>query len=185
MSSLKVAVVNDLGDCTAVLAARGRPGAEQIRAGLAPACVTSSAWSTRCTSGCGGSSGGSGASRPGACRGTCGGSAGRSGPSGRTPRGRRCCAPTWRTARTSRRAGTSRRNPSRSGTSGSHGTSPTYPTWSNSDKTKIQQPGNGTTGGLCHHMEPCSGYHWMAERPCDLGPFPIAPLLPRRSRHGG
>ena len=40
ISSLKVAVVavvNDLGDCTAVLAARGRPGAEQIRAGPAPA----------------------------------------------------------------------------------------------------------------------------------------------------
>ena len=34
---LKVAVVtviDDLGDCTAVLAARGRPGADQIRAGL-------------------------------------------------------------------------------------------------------------------------------------------------------
>lgn len=49
MSSLKVAVVavvNDLGDCTAVLAARGRPGAEQIRAGLAPARVAGSEVST-------------------------------------------------------------------------------------------------------------------------------------------
>ena len=49
ISSLKVAVVtvvNDLGDCTAVLAARGRPGAEQIRAGLAPACVAGSEVST-------------------------------------------------------------------------------------------------------------------------------------------
>ena len=46
---LKVAVVtviDDLGDCTAVLAARGRPGAEQIRAGLAPACVAGSEVST-------------------------------------------------------------------------------------------------------------------------------------------
>lgn len=49
ISSLKVAVVtvvNDLGDCTAVLAARGRPGADQIRAGLAPACVAGSEVST-------------------------------------------------------------------------------------------------------------------------------------------
>lgn len=46
MSSLKVAVVNDLGDCTAVLAAHGRPGAEQIRAGLAPARVAGSEVST-------------------------------------------------------------------------------------------------------------------------------------------
>ena len=49
ISSLKVAVVavvNDLGDCTAVLAARGRPGAERIRAGLAPARVAGSEVST-------------------------------------------------------------------------------------------------------------------------------------------
>ena len=49
ISSLKVAVVtvvNDLGDCTAVLAARGRPGAEQISAGLAPARVAGSEVST-------------------------------------------------------------------------------------------------------------------------------------------
>lgn len=52
MSSLKVAVVNDLGDCTAVLAARGRPGAEQIRAGLAPARVAGSEVSTDMHSSC-------------------------------------------------------------------------------------------------------------------------------------
>lgn len=46
---LKVAVVtviDDLGDCTAVLAARGRPGADQDRAGLAPARVAGSEAST-------------------------------------------------------------------------------------------------------------------------------------------
>ena len=46
---LKVAVVtviDDLGDCTAVLAARGRPGADQIRAGLAPARAAGSEVST-------------------------------------------------------------------------------------------------------------------------------------------
>ena len=55
ISSLKVAVVtvvNDLGDCTAVLAARGRPGAEQIRAGLAPARVAGSEVSTDMHSSC-------------------------------------------------------------------------------------------------------------------------------------
>lgn len=49
ISSLKVAVVtvvNDLGDCTAVLAGRGRPGPDAIRAGLAPADVSGSEVST-------------------------------------------------------------------------------------------------------------------------------------------
>lgn len=49
ISSLKVAVVavvNDLGDCTAVLAGRGRPGADEIRAGLAPAALSGSEVST-------------------------------------------------------------------------------------------------------------------------------------------
>ena len=49
ISSLKVAVVtvvNDLGDCTAVLAAGASPGADQIRAGLAPARVAGSEVST-------------------------------------------------------------------------------------------------------------------------------------------
>lgn len=49
ISSLKVAVVtvvNDLGDCTAVLAARGRPGTDAVRAGLLPAGVAGSEVST-------------------------------------------------------------------------------------------------------------------------------------------
>lgn len=49
ISSLKVfvvTVVNDLGDCTAVLAGRGRPGTAAIRAGLAPADVSGSEVST-------------------------------------------------------------------------------------------------------------------------------------------
>lgn len=99
ISSLKISVVtvvNDLGDCTAQLAGRGRPTVDEVRAGLAPEDVagaevstgslasyiarsprrapppttatgpgrppaTSSGWSTRCASGCAGSSGASAA----------------------------------------------------------------------------------------------------------------------------
>ena len=49
ISSLKVSVVtvvNDLGDCTAALAGRGRPSADEVRSGLAPADVSGSEVST-------------------------------------------------------------------------------------------------------------------------------------------
>ena len=49
VSSLKVSVVtvvNDLGDCTAALAGRGRPSVDEVRAGVAPADVSGSAVST-------------------------------------------------------------------------------------------------------------------------------------------
>ena len=49
ISSLKVSVVtvvNDLGDCTAALAGRGRPSVDEVRAGVAPADVEGSEVST-------------------------------------------------------------------------------------------------------------------------------------------
>ena len=49
ISSLKVSVVtvvNDLGDCSAVAAGRGRPSVDEVRAGVAPADVAGSSVST-------------------------------------------------------------------------------------------------------------------------------------------